>query len=833
MRLDRLAWRTVASRPLRSLLTIVGIALGVGVLSASLTIGAALDVAVDRTVRDMVGRADIRISGFAENGLSDAALAVIRATPGVTAAAEVVERRTFLEGKPNGGAASAVTVLGIDPASYADLHDLPLASGQPLAGADEPVALVSETLAAQDGYQLGSQLSMFGAGGTTAVRVVGLLPGLGPIAGNGRTVVIPLGVARTAFGVTSASRVDLRVVDGGVGSVLNALAATMTEPYIVAQPADIARTLRASSANFQGMAALIAAVILFVGAFLIVNTLQMTVGERAREVGLLRAAGATRGQISRFVFSGALLLGVTGSLLGVALGAGLAFLMAGAVSQATGLTAAIDGFDVSGALAGAAVGIGVSVLAAIEPALNAAQISPVEALRARFDIPDVRRARLSWIAFIFLVVAAIAMIAWPPAVASSGADRAFAVYGVLLAATLASPFLLRPLARLLGMPVMLILRLEERLARISLGRDRSRTALTLGSLVIGLAMIVALAWSAQAARAAAFAWLEDVVPGDEIVTSIRPIAADEGVQDALASVEGVARVTPIASFDLAFRGLRIDAAAVVGADLLADGRLTPVQGDRATALQALDAGGATILPSALAKRLGLAVGDTMHVPVDSTHAVDLRVAAIVDRSLPGSSGEAMLVGWADATEKLGVKGADAYAIRFAADAPAGARTELSQTASTYALEANPIEKVQSAVADALARVFGVFDALAVVAVIVAALGIVNTLTMGVVERIREIGILRAIGMSRRQAMRMVVVEAAILGIVGVVLGSLAGIAAGALLLFFGTGLGPSVGVPTLPIAIAAGLGLVLPAIAALYPARVASRVSIVEALDFE
>jgi putative ABC transport system permease protein len=223
----------------------------------------------------------------------------------------------------------------------------------------------------------------------------------------------------------------------------------------------------------------------------------------------------------------------------------------------------------------------------------------------------------------------------------------------------------------------------------------------------------------------------------------------------------------------------------------------------------------------------------MHVPVDSTHAVDLRVAAIVDRSLPGSSGEAMLVGWADATEKLGVKGADAYAIRFAADAPAGARTELSQTASTYALEANPIEKVQSAVADALARVFGVFDALAVVAVIVAALGIVNTLTMGVVERIREIGILRAIGMSRRQAMRMVVVEAAILGIVGVVLGSLAGIAAGALLLFFGTGLGPSVGVPTLPIAIAAGLGLVLPAIAALYPARVASRVSIVEALDFE
>ena len=112
-----------------------------------------------------------------------------------------------------------------------------------------------------------------------------------------------------------------------------------------------------------------------------------------------------------------------------------------------------------------------------------------------------------------------------------------------------------------------------------------------------------------------------------------------------------------------------------------------------------------------------------------------------------------------------------------------------------ALESNPIERIQGAVAEALARVFGVFDALAIVAVIVAALGIVNTLTMGVVERIREIGVLRAIGMSRRQAMRMVVVEAAILGIVGVVLGSISGLAAGAVLLQLGGGFDEPGGLP--------------------------------------
>jgi putative ABC transport system permease protein len=607
----------------------------------------------------------------------------------------------------------------------------------------------------------------------------------------------------------------------------------MAEPYVLASPGDIARNLRASSAAFQGTAALVAAIVLFVGAFLIVNTLSMTVGERAREVGLLRAAGATHGQLSWFVFSGALLLGVIGAALGVGAGSLLALLMSGAVGEATGLTASISRLDIAGALTAAGIGIGITVLAAIEPALGAARISPVEALRNRFELPNVSRGRLSWIAFIFLVVAALAMLAWPPIIAASGTQRAFAVYGVLLAATMLSPFILRPLARLLGLALQPFLRIEERLARGSLARDRSRTTLTLGSLVIGLAMVVALGWSAQAARASAFAWLDDVMPGDEIVTSIRPVGLDEPIQAELAGVPGVRRVTPIASFDMAFRGIRVDAAAVVGSDLLADGRLTTVAGDRAAALRALDAGGAVILPEGLATSLGLAVGDTMQVPIDATRSIALRVAAIVERSMPGTGGEAVLVGWKDATQALGVLGADAYAVRFSPGAAAIARPALRETAETLALEANPIERVQGAVAEALARVFGVFDALAIVAVIVAALGIVNTLTMGVVERVREIGVLRAIGMSRRQAMRMVVVEASLLGIVGVVLGSLAGLAAGAALLQLGGGLSNPGGLPWLAIGIAAALGLVLPAVASIYPALAAARISIVRSLYFD
>jgi putative ABC transport system permease protein len=835
MAIDRLAWRAVASRPLRSLLTIAGIALGIGVLSASLTLGAALDAAVDRTVRTMVGRADVRVSAFLEPGLSPTAVRTIADTPGVAIVTEIVERRTFLASVPGAAAADAVTVLGVDPATYPLLHDVPLVSGAALAGAGEPVALISESLAASDRYTVGSQLSLLGPRGVTSLRIVGLVAGDGPLPGGGRTVIVPIDTARTALGLSGASRVELRLEPGTADAVTASLAERMTEPYVLASPEDLAANLHASAAAFQAMAALVAAVVLFVGAFLIVNTLSMTVGERAREVGLLRAAGATRGQAGRFVFSGALILALIGALIGILVGGVLAVLLAAGVSAATGIPAAVTPVDLRSALMAGALGIGVTVLAALEPALRAAQISPVEALRARIDLSHLGRGRLSWIGLVFLVVGGLALLAWPPAAASSGggAGGPLVVYVILLGATLLSPFFLRPLARLFGVPLARLVQVEERLARGSVSRDRSRAALTLGSLVVGLAMIVALGWSAQAARASAFAWLEDVMPGDELVSSIRPIAVDEGVAEALGAVPGVERVTPIATFGLAYGGRRVDAAAIVGADFLADGRLSVVSGDRAAALTALDAGGAAILPSALASTFGLGPGDTLRVATGAGRFLELRVAAIVDRSIPGTGGESVLVGWPDATASLGVVGADAFAVRLARTAPSGTREAVRETAASFALESNPIERIQGAVAEALARVFGIFDALALVAVMIAGLGIVNTLTMGVVERVREIGVLRAIGMTRVQVMRMVVVESTLLGIVGFVLGAGTGLAAGGVMLGLAGRLDTTVGWPWPTLAAAGVLSLILPAVAALYPSMVAGRVSIVEALRFD
>ncbi|MDQ6794842.1 MAG: FtsX-like permease family protein, partial [Chloroflexota bacterium] len=470
----------------------------------------------------------------------------------------------------------------------------------------------------------------------------------------------------------------------------------------------------------------------------------------------------------------------------------------------------------------------------LEPAWRAGRISPVEALRYRAEQMRGERARLRWLVVVFVAVGIAGLLVWPRGSGDAGLVRAFAVYALLLFVVLLSPLFLTPLGRVAGVPFALILRFEERLARSALVRDRGRTGLTVGALTLGLAMVVAIGGVAQNARHAATAWLAGVIPGDEIVTSIRPVARDEGVVQDLAAVEGVARVTPVATFDMALRGIRVDAAAIVGADFAADGRLRFVAGDRSTALASLDGGGNAILPQSLAERLGLRLGDVLSFGIGQGKGFQLHVAGIAERTLPGRAGETVLVGWDDATSKFGVAGADFFGVRYAAGRESVARPALEAVARSLALEPSTLDQVQGAVSDALSRVFGLFDALALVAVLVAALGIFNTLTMNVIERVREIGVLRAAGMTRRQVGRMVVVEAGVLGLVGAVLGVFTGLAVGALMVVLAGGaIELPADVPWSTVALSLGLGVALSMLAAWYPARLAARLSIVRAVQFE
>ena len=841
MSLTDLAWRSLRARPLRAFLSTVGVALGVAVLFAGLATNAGIEASVDGTVRGLVGRADLRVVALGEGGLSAATVGTIGATPGIAVAAPALERRTYLQAPVAGigGAAlpPSVTVLGVDPVAEAVLHDLPLIAGSPLADPGASSALVTQALAAQDGLGLGSPLTVQGAGDPITYRVVGILAGDGPVTGTfGRTMIVPLRTAQAVFGQAGVTRVDIGLAEGAdVSAVSRALESRLvTQPYILSTPGDLAATLRASTADFQAMTALIAAIALFVGAFLIFNTLSMTVGERIREVGLLRAAGATRRQVTSFMLTQALVLGVIGSLLGLAIGAVLAAGIVAYVGTIGSVALLRPALPPEAFVVGFLVGLMVTLAAAIEPARRAGRIQPVEALKIRLDLPSAQRARLRWLAAVFVAVALVGVIVWPRGADGAGVIQALLVYAILLIATMLIPFVLPATARIAGVPFAILFRFEERLARSSVVRDKSRTALTLGGLTVGLAMVVALGAVGQHARAAASAWIAGVIPGELVMTSIRPIGTQEGVAEALAlAVPGVERVSPIGTFEIALNGVRTDAAAVVGADMAADGRLAFTAGDRAAALAALDAGGAAILPAALAARLSLSVGQTIALPTADGRALELRIVGIVERSLPGSSGEAVLVGWSDATKALGLAGADAFAVRFVPDAPPAARDALRTAARAYALEIVPLDRIGGAISDALARIFGLFDALAIVAVLIATLGVVNTLTMNVIERVREIGLLRAVGMTRRQVWRSVAVEAGILGLAGAILGIVVGLAIGAaMVLLAGGRLDVGAGVPWPTVGLTLVLGVVVAMLAAAYPAHLASRLSIVRAVRY-
>ncbi len=832
---NALARRSLVARPVRTILTVIGIALGTGVLVAGLILNAALDAAVDRGVADLLGRAEVRVAAFEEQGLSPASVVAVATTPGVATVAPTLQRRTYpLPSLDATTLPAPLTVVGIERAADPAVRDRPLAAGALLGTGDDDGALVSAELARQAGLGVGSTITLIGdpAAAPTAFRVVGvLLSTPGDPDPGGRTVIVALEAAQRLFATDRVTAVDLLLADGAsAAGVIAELDRRLTvEPYTVSTPADVAAALEAATAETRAAIALVAAVALFGGAFLIFNTLSMTVAERARDVGLFRAAGMTRRQVILMVLLSAAHLGVVGVALGLLAGIGLA---AGAVGLLGGTGAALAELSLPpGALAlGVLLGFIVTAAAAVEPALRAGGISPVAALRLRLDQGAVLRARLRWLLFVFGVVGLVGLFLWPGAAAGqAGLLRPLAAFALLLGITLAAPFVAGPLGRIAGLVVAPILPAEARLTRGALTRDRSRTALTVGSLAVAIAVLVALAGVAGSTRQAATGWLVDVVPGELLLTSIRPVAADEPAAAEIAALPGVAHVSPLARFSVALGGTRADAAAVVGADLLADGRLTLTAGSPAAAFAALDAGGAAIVPRSVAERKGLAVGSRLAI-LSGTGPLDLEVVAIAERTIPGAMAEAILVGWPDATDRLGVLGADAFAVRFGPGQEASARPAVEEAARGLALEPATLDQAAGAIGASIDRRALLFAALAAVALVVAALGIVNTLAMNVLERVRELAVLRAMGLTRRQAWRLVVLEAAILGLVGALLGALAGLATGAVLIQLAGGSGVPYQAPWAAAAAALGGGIVLAVLAALYPARMASRVEIIGAL---
>ena len=840
MRLSALAWRGLVAHPLRSLLAVVGIALGVAVVSATIVTGSSSEQAVRSSTADLLGRADVRIRAFADAGFGPRAVQALRSQPGVIVASPVSERPVTTVSDED-DRAFTMLVLGVDPDVDRQIRDVAVVAGTGLSSTGSTDALVPASWARREGFEVGDSIILTGHRiGVPPLRIVGLLPDTGFAALNGGDVLV---AGRETLDQAFEAPSPIRYIDldlGGSPTAEEVAAATgaLDEPFVVETADDAAARFASANESFVGVALLFGLVALVVGAFLIGNTMAMTVGERTRDLALLRAAGTTAGQVRGIVLRQAAILGAAGSLLGIVAGIGLAAAMIGFLSSTRAVLLVGLPLPVAGLAAAFALGLVVTLIGAIVPALRAASISPLAALRPAHSqqrgLVDRLRPILWAEALVVVVGIAVAAVSgW-----RSPAVPVLLSLALLIGGAVAAAFVLGPASRLVGRPFEWFFGAQALLGRVNLSRDRVRTGLTVGAMMISLAAIVALGTIAESARASTEQRVGSLLPGGHAIRVGLPLDVERFRPD-FEATPGVGVVSPVLELAVVRNtaGGQPEEAALAGIDpnLFADADALLVSGaSRANAFAALRAGGAVLVPEPLATRAGLEVGDRVELGQPGGATTPLTVAGIVGYSLPARTPDgALLVSAADARDIFGATSASLWILAPQAGiADSVFATAVREKAAEFAADPLTPRDLAGDVARSLDRLGGLFDVLALIAVVIGALGIVNTLGVGIGERVREIAILRSNGMTVGQVQAMVVTEAAIMGAIAGVMAIVVGLLVAAALVIGGASDELVAGVrlpwPLLVAIVLTGTGVA--ALAGLYPARVAAALPIVRHL---
>jgi putative ABC transport system permease protein len=838
MRLGDIAWRGLAARPLRTALTIAGVGLGVAILAATLIASQATTEGVRRAAQELYGDAELRVRAFDAQGFTPRGVQALGGIPGVLNFAVVAEKRAQVSVEPD--RVFTLLLLGVDAETEEAIRPQPLASGTFLDPQQPEGVLLTQRWARENGFDVGDELLLNGRRrGVPPVRVVGLLQdaGFGALA-SGAVMVMNRDFLARAFEVPVPVRyVDLRLAPDRAADVEAAIDARFSEPFVVETVADAEEQLGRAQAGFAGLAFLFSIVALAVGSFLVANTLGMTLAERTREIGLLRAAGTTSRQVLAIFLRQGAAIAIAGAVVGVPLGLLVAVAVIAFLRSTRALLVAGVPFHPLALLLAAVLGIAVAVVAAILPALAASRVSPLDALRPSRQPGRRLGSRLPLMAGLVGGAVLVGVLAYPLDRGRGTPGGVLLGAGILLAGTLVAAVLLQPLSVVVGRPFEWLFGAEGLLGRANLGRDRVRTALTVGALTIGLASVVALSAVSASARATADRWVSSILPGGYGVRLGLAAPVDD-LRPAMEGITGARLATPILESPAV---IVEDGAAreawLAGIDPTVfqdEGGLILVEGRRPAAFEALRRGGAVLLPEPVALRHGLGVGDTISVALPGEPPRALEVAGVVAYSLPSRATDgALLVSLSEARESFGLTDAELWVVAPQEGIPEDAfRSALADAAALQAGQPVTAADLADELGRTLSRIIGLFDVLALLAVLIGGLGVVNTLAMGVGERAREIAILRSHGMTVRQVQAMVVAEAAIIGAVG----GLAAVGIGLLVAWttvtlsgpreFAAGLALPWGV----LAAVVLLGIGVASVAGIYPARAAARTSITEHL---
>ncbi|MFD9464734.1 ABC transporter permease [Streptomyces sp. NPDC060027] len=585
-----------------------------------------------------------------------------------------------------------------------------------------------------------------------------------------------------------------------------------------------------------------AGIAVLVGIFLIVNTFSMLIAQRTRELGLLRALGADRRQVRRSVLTEALLLGLVGSTLGLAAGIGLAIGLIKLMS-AFGMnlksTEMVIGWGTP--VAAYVVGVGVTYVAAYLPARRAAGVSPMAAL-ADAEIAGVGRS-LRVRAVVGGVVGAAGAAALAGCAASSKTSTSASLLGLgvvltLIATVIAGPLLVRPVIRVLGGAFPAIFGSVGRMSQRNALRNPRRTGATAAALMVGLALVGGMSVASASMSKSFDDQIDNTLGADFVLQNDNFVPFSKELTDKVRATEGVGLVVRQRFTPVAVRlpdGKRIETAASAYDARLDDvAHITYAQGDTAAAL----GDGRIAMDAKFAKDHDVRIGSTIPVEFPAGRKTDLTVGALTDQDGSGGFGMqgGLVIGFGT-IEKFVPGGQDSalYVNAASGTAPDQLRPRLEKTLEPYPqVQVRDQADYKKLIHDQIAVLLYLVYALLGLAIVIAVLGVVNTLALSVVERTREIGLLRAIGLGRRQLRRMIRLESVVIAVFGAVLGLALGLIWGVcvqqVLALQGM---KALAIPwTTIVAVVVG-SAVVGIVAALLPALRASRMNVLEAIAHE
>jgi putative ABC transport system permease protein len=843
------ALKGLAGRKVRALLTAFAVVIGVAMVSGTLVLTDTMQKAFDgiftasyeQTDAVIAGKEIVKGSQSGAATVPEALLTKVRALPEVAAAGGTIsptesnEAEIFgRDGKAMGSGGAPRFGLGID-ASLPQFSPLKLKTGRWPEGPRQ-VALDAGT-AASENFRVGDTVTVSALGAKRRYEVTGIASFGGVDSLGGATMAIwDLPTAQTVLhkqgrfdGISIAAKEStspaalIRAVQPLVPASLEVKDAEQQAAADANETNVIVNVIRYFLLGFGAIA-------LFVGAFVIFNTLSITVAQRTREFATLRTLGASRKQVMRSVVIEGLVIGLLASVVGLFAGVGLAKLLTaiGGDLPEAGLV-----FAVRTVLISLALGTVITLLASVTPALRATRVPPIAAVREGSTLPPSRFAAHSLKTAVVVIAASVAAICVAIFASGLGAMAivlllCLGILALFLGVALAAPHMVKPLTRLVGLPARRSGGVAGDLANANSVRNPSRTASTAAALMIGLTLVTVVAVLGAGLRSTVESAVTDQVSAPYIVDGIdgAPFEAAEG--DALARVPGVDTASHVRVDKALVAGEEKDVTGVDPATIARFYKFDWTEGS-AAAVGQLGSGGALVTQT-YADDQDITVGERLSVQTASGDKRAVVVRGIYDppeiEQMLGSitiAQQALDEVFPQPKNKFTFLDADADANQALTLAAAGFSDAAVHTGDAFAKDYT----------EGFASFLNFLYVLLAFSVVVSLFGMVNTLVLTVFERTRELGMLRTIGMTRRQARRMIRHESIITALIGAALGLPLGIFLAMLVTqaLSQYDIGISIPLPELVaftvVAILAGLG------AAIVPARRASRLNVLDALHYE